>query len=123
MKIKVSETTNNQIDWLVAKCEGFSYEAYEYTRNKWAKGLHIPDHWKPSENWSQSGPIIDRMFSEGLRIHNAEHVTGVHNSNLIAASLKGSEWFHFGPTLSIAAMRCYIASRMGDNVEVPDNLI
>lgn len=28
----------------------------------------------------------------------------------------------YGPTLLIAAMRCFVASRLGDEVEVPDEL-
>lgn len=29
----------------------------------------------------------------------------------------------YGPTLLIAAMRCYVASKLGDEVEVPDELL
>jgi hypothetical protein len=29
----------------------------------------------------------------------------------------------YGPTPLIAAMRCYVASKLGDEVEVPDELL
>jgi hypothetical protein len=33
------------------------------------------------------------------------------------------QWICRGPTPLIAAMRCYVASKMGDEVDVPDELV
>ena len=66
--------------------------------------------YSPSTLWAQGGPIIER---EG-----------------ISTILIGMEWRAYtaidranGPTLLIAAMRCNVASKLGAEIEVPDELI
>ena len=108
--IKVAEATERQLDWLVARIEG------DELPKSGGKGLDY------SSDWAVGGPIIGRMFEQGLRLHTAEYVTGVHNKNLIAASLDSPNGFWFGPTPLIAAMRCFVTSRLGEEVEVPDEL-
>ena len=108
--IKVAEATERQLDWLVARLEG------DEPPKDGGKGLDY------STDWACGGPIIGRMFEQGLRLHTAEYVTGVHNKNLIAASLDSPNGFWFGPTPLIAAMRCHVASKLGDTAEVPEEL-
>lgn len=61
--------------------------------------------------WAQGGPIIER-----------ERITISDALDQWVAGLKGTlSWF--GPTPLIAAMRCYVASKLGGEVEVPDELI
>ena len=110
MKVKTSELIGAALDWAVAKCEGFSYEAYESNRKKWAAGIYRPQHWMPSTDWSQGGPIIGRGLSE-LYEHKA--------LKCWAANSKDG-YLSYGPTPLIAAMRCYVASKLGDEVDVPD---
>ncbi len=82
-------------------------------------GYYIdPNNWIPlsllnySTNWSQGGQIIER---EGISIifHEQGHWT--------ASNLHGTVCGE-GPTPLIAAMRCYVASRLGDTAEVPEEL-
>jgi len=63
-----------------------------------------------STNWLQGGPIIER---EKITISDANEgwVAG-YNGTLS----------YFGPTPLIAAMRCFVASEMGDEVEIPEGL-
>lgn len=125
MKIKTSELTGAALDWAVAKCKGIDPIIRPYNTKAGAAlyshgGATIPLEY--STNWAQGGPIIDRLFKQGLRLHTAEYVTGVRDKNLIAASLDSPNGFWFGPTPLIAAMRCYVASKLGDEVEVPEEL-
>jgi hypothetical protein len=96
MKVKVSEAKNLVLDYLVAECEQF-----------------VEDEFEPSENWGDGGPIIER--------------------EKITLDVWGDEWLAtriedpaiseaIGPTPLIAAMRCYVVSQLGDEVEVPDEL-
>ncbi len=39
------------------------------------------------------------------------------------AMIKGGFFTSYGSTPLIAAMRCYVASKLGEEVEVPDELI
>lgn len=60
--------------------------------------------WRPSELWSQGGPILERegigLFYDGNGWH-AESNAGTYD----------------GPSLLVAAMRSYVASEFGDDVE------
>jgi hypothetical protein len=67
--------------------------------------------YSPSTDWSQGGPIIER---EGIAVGMADDFWQAHLSE-----------FHLwenGPTPLIAAMRCYVASKLGDEVDVPEEL-
>ena len=70
------------------------------------------EHYAPWKNWAQGGPIIERERIE-LRPFDGEKWIATDNLN---------EEF-FGPTPLIAAMRCYVASRLGAEVNVPDELV
>ena len=101
MKIKTSELTGAALDWAVAKCEGNIY--------------HGPAWTKYSTNWAQGGPIIER---EGI---------------CIGRTAGGVAWDAIHPnaddimfrayTPLIAAMRCYVASKLGSEVEIPQELL
>ena len=95
--MKTAELTGAALDWVVANCEGL------------IKGL---EHgYAPSSNWAQGGVIIEREKIE------LEH--------------DGFEWWarietdedYSGKTPLVAAMRCYVASKLGDEIEVPDEML
>jgi hypothetical protein len=101
MKIKTSELRRTALDWAVAKCEGLDYFEPEV-------GPMEPDY---STDWSQGGPIIERE-----RI-NLEPFKNIHGEQWSA----DGEWD--GPTPLIAAMRCYVASKLGDIIDIPEELV
>jgi hypothetical protein len=106
MKIKTSELTGAALDWAVAKCEG----APEYLLDKPWRASELLEHY--STDWSQGGPIIDR---ERITIRFWEGESDVD-------AYKWDTPSSTGPTPLIAAMRCYVSSKLGDEVEVPDEL-
>jgi hypothetical protein len=122
MKIKVSEATPTQLDWLVAKCEGH-VENGVYGEPVLRDGqLHIhycgvvlDRCWVPTTDWSQGGPIIE---SEAIQLIPDEYA-GVWTAYM---TNEGEPYEHTGPTPLIAAMRCFVASKLGDEVEVPNEL-
>lgn len=101
--MKTSELTGAALDWAVAKAIG----AY--------KPVSVPAY---STDWAQGGPIIEREWL---------HVTPWPNE-----SDEDMRWqcrqhdsidcVSFGPTPLIAAMRCYVASKLGAEVGVPEEL-
>jgi hypothetical protein len=99
MKIKTSELTGAALDWAVAECENVYCFDGSYT---------------PSTNWSQGGPIIER---EWIDLHCV-------NDSLWEAECPapGGLAMQNGPTPLIAAMRCYVASKLGDEVEIPEEI-
>ena len=113
--MKTDELTGAALDRAVAKAKGItvftSKQGKLMTSNY---GDFNPRHgapwWCPSTNWAQGGRIIER---EGLTI--------THQQNQWAAQTD-DDLFEFGPTPLIAAMRCYVASKLGDEVELPKEL-
>ena len=104
MKIKTSELTGAALDWAVAKCEG------AINGNDLDIGFILEGGYSPSTDWAQGGPIIER---EGIAIF-IEYPKdwGATDGNYRKA----------GDTPLIAAMRCYVASKLGDEVEIPKEL-
>ncbi len=111
--MKTSELIGAALDWAVAKCE-FPYASSEDIQ-VWVQPLACDDaedfKFQPSTNWEQGGPIIQRAELSSLKCYN-------HNE---WGCLNG-EVFCEGSTPLIAAMRCYVASKLGDEVELPTEL-
>jgi len=112
MKTKTQELTGAALDWAVAKCEGidlFETEGWVYPED----GGRAP--YKPSSDWSQGGPVIER---ELIRLDTACNYTdGKWKARIDSV---GGWWP--GETPLIAAMRCFVASKRGEEVEVPEEL-
>lgn len=129
MRVKTSELTGSALDWAVAIANGYNTypmdsvergEIFHTEPDKAPFGEKIARHgYKPSTDWSQGGQIIEL---KGITL-DPQSPTG--NGREWRAAL---EWVdspqaeEFGPTPLIAAMRCYVASKLGDEVEVPDDL-
>lgn len=111
MLIKVSEATDEQIDWLVTSIQ-FGLEPFV---KQWVLEEHTQGAYadKYSTEWMLAGPIVDR---EKIATYCDE------DEDWAARGYLNEGGIYFGPTPLIAAMRCYIASHRGDTVEVPDVL-
>jgi hypothetical protein len=92
--MKTSELQGAALDWAVARCEGYTYETDYY----------------PSKNWELGGPIIERVIT---KIEDYGDSWGAEGPNAPE---------RFGQTPLIAAMRCYVASKLGDEIELPEEL-
>lgn len=124
MKIKTKDLIGAALDWAVAKCEGVNLEAfalyYEPTELGDLDGHGFPEfHY--STIWSQGGPIIERKEIGTRRDAPCSRGREWEASPSITAKGAGGRW-GYGPTPLIAAMRCFVASELGDEVEVPDEL-
>ena len=104
MRVKTNELTGAALDWAVAKCEGVVY--------------HGPAWTKYSTDWAQGGPIIER---EGVNLDNYAK-NPKWSAWTPAPDRESGEAQAYGPTPLIAAMRCYVASKLGDEVEIPEEL-
>ena len=114
--MKVSELAGAKLDYWVARAEGANDTFKMFKRH-----YDDPDfvNYKPSSDWSQGGPIIER---EQLWL------TGPYRSRKEwkCGDGKKADWdyaqseYH-GATPLEAAMRCLVASKFGN--EVPDETI
>jgi hypothetical protein len=125
-EIKTPELTGTALDWAVAKCE-YDNRRYNYgspcfdikTKRVYeTEGLkQIGVTFAPSADWKQGGPIIERE-----KIGVAPECLPC--SGWVADTKIINERTHrHGPTPLIAAMRCYVASKLGDTVSVPVELL
>jgi hypothetical protein len=99
MEVKTSDLTMLALDWAVCVAE-YGYGA-DY------KTLRF------STNWAQGGPIIERAYIE-------LHTYSENDDGIVTWRAND---FMDGPTPLIAAMRCYVASKLGDTVDVPTELL
>lgn len=153
MKVKTSELTDRALRYAVAVCEGFNVGTISVEEQwarfidgaspeeleKHADGyalikagfrielckVHADGYksaldaqaWCFDEDWSVGGPIIER-----------EKIDIEHEPNgkaVVRAStwLNGRGFRAYGPTPLIAAMRCLVSSRLGDEVEIPEEFL
>jgi hypothetical protein len=130
--MKTADLTGPALDWAVAKCEGLPLKldpmgagASSYRYFVWPEDwppsapgyLSVGGQYRPSTDWAQGGPIIERekltvgpcynnlWWAGRCDVMDDDHTTG-----------------RDGPTPLIAAMRCYVASKLGDEVDVPEEL-
>ena len=94
--MKTAELTGAALDWAVNHVEGLT-------------GVLAPVNYC---KWEHGGPIIEReyMYLEYSGIWRAY------------CTRNGNSFMSVGATPLIAAMRCYVASRLGDEVELPEEL-
>jgi hypothetical protein len=102
--MKTSELTGAALDWAVTKCEGFDHKV---TSSEWGM-------WGWATDWAQGGPLIER---EGIRI---VEVAGDVWGAVYSRGDVGRE--HFAETPLIAAMRCYWCAKLGDEIDIPEEL-
>lgn len=115
MKHKTTELEGELLDLAVAKAMGYRWlaEVPEDLCGTWYAGECDGgiNNWEPHENWAQAGPIIER---ERISLQAAEsggwYTYFDHPTERDATAA--------GPTALIAAMRAYVASKLGDEVDL-----
>lgn len=118
-QVKIKDVQGKALDYLVAKCEG-------KVGNDPAMWGLIPGMWgamkyQPTKLWAQGGPIIEREKIDLLGMVYGPN--GGWTASTPKARMVGWRHIATGQTPLIAAMRCYVASKLGDVVEVPESLI
>ena len=101
--MKTNELTGAALDWAVAKCEGTLHDDGS-----------VSDYFQPSVDWEQGGAIIE---SEIIGL-DYDATDGWQARDFDTQQITAT-----GRTPLEAAMRCYVASKLGDEVEVPEELI
>lgn len=123
MRYKVAYLEGAHLDWAVAKAERLPKEVVRFS-SLYGCGLRVVPQGKkyrvtqsfqPSSDWSVAGPIIERTYislttdADGFVTEEEPWYCEVPSSN---------EWAT-GSTPLIAAMRAYVASMFGEEVELP----
>ena len=134
MKIKVSEATPTQLDWLVAETLGVTtYVGWNHTNTGpclYSDEPSGPEAWSPSTDWSKGGPIIEREKIELIPLWLGSSFEGYAASHKLSIKyddagefIYGSDCKQYSLSPLISAMRCYAISKLGSEAEIPKSLI
>jgi len=144
MKIKTAELEGAALDYAVAKCEGHTifrrsgldYQPYiadpstHPTYNligivpkgqecHWENWCRVPEY---HDSWELCGPIIEREEISIRHTIPAMPDSIWQASPSMSAKGAGGRW-QKGSTPLVAAMRCYVYGRLGDEVDIPEELL
>lgn len=109
--MKTNELTGAALDWAVAKCEVYPMGIwYDEDEMPMVREDETPEY-KPSTDWTQGGAIIERERISLLD----------QGGDCWLATCVWTEMF--GDTHLIAAMRSYVGSKLGDEVQIPEELL
>ena len=122
--MKTSELTGAALNWAVAIADGWtvttaSDKEGQYLWLVYGISEMKLSQYRPSTNWMRGGPIIER---EGMGVWMYQWNEQGEPENGWYAEDKNGDHVRTGTTPLIAAMRCYVASKLGDEVEIPEEL-
>lgn len=106
--IKTSELIDSALDWAVCVANGETRKEY------------LANPYPYSTNWVFGGPIIAR---EKISVRWDDMTLYGQRQNRWLAECEGLGYAVDADTPLIAAMRCYVASKLGDTIEVPEELL
>lgn len=115
--MKTVELTGYALDWAVAKCEGLHRE--DTVWEIWASTHQY------STDWALGGPIVERECISVIKNIGGSWRGSIRHttSHPLTSHPVLAGWTNQnGQTPLIAAMRCYVASKLGDDVDVPEEL-
>ena len=121
MLMKSNELTEAALDWAVANCEGLLAFGWKNDTGILRITLSTGEciRYIPSDDWSQGGPIIER---EGLTLDQYADFPKWQACMWWDDENSSGNVEMYGATILIAAMRCYVAAKLGDEVETPEEL-
>lgn len=114
MLVKTSELTGSALDWSVAEATGKPLIRKELGGLRIELCRGIAAQWAPSFNWHQGGPLIDK-YGVWLSDDTGEAVASCYPHV--------NEYVHVGPTRLTAACRAIVHLKLGDEVDVPEELL
>ena len=131
MKIKTSELTGAALNWAVAKCEGKVEQDVYGSPELLESGLHLhycdvllSHPYSPSTDWAEGGPIIERELMQAFSYEKySPDEPWFVEKNHFGRHHKAGRSYARGSTILIAAMRCYVSVKLGDEVEIPEGLL
>lgn len=113
MKVQVNELRDTPLAWAVAKILQLKIDDTEKSVLFYEGEPFMPDVY-----WHQGGPIIEQE-----EIFLAKSILGGWTASIYTNDGGVRCTLHGGETPLIAAMRCYVASKLGDEFDVPDDLV
>ncbi len=137
VKVSTADLEGMALDWAVASAVGFPVQhskrlgvhCVKVLRVSSAEGIvRAGDTYNPSSDWSQCGPLLEE-FQLTLMLHETYEISGKRFQDVWEAGA-ASDWFvdpdAYEPVSTdpkIAICRAIVASKLGDTVEIPAELL
>jgi hypothetical protein len=130
VKVEIKTLAGVALDWVIAKCEGWTLHQDAMLNGVVHKGWHgstvaAPNYWFPlsalcfSTDRERSGLIVER-----------ELISVMYDTGDWIATMAGVDYdelededYPFGATPQVAAMRCFAMAKLGATVDVPEQLL
>lgn len=131
-KLKAQDLDGTALCWAVAKAEGYAlHEDVPLPgspRAAWWISGRTPDpnarapllDFRPDIDWCQGGPILEQG---GISVECMGFDTPPYWVALSRHRGFPKQFGSIGPTPLIAAMRCYVTRKLGDEIDVPEDLL
>lgn len=123
MKVKTSELTGAALDWAVSTIEYPNDSTIKRGDAEMFIDCNAFGDYSFSTDWAKGGPIIER---EGIWLRGPHDATKPDGDVVVRIDYWYAHCNHKhvknGPTPLIAAMRCYVASKLSDEIDVPEEL-
>jgi hypothetical protein len=113
--MKPENLTGAALDWAAATAD--NYDEGWLRRQLTNPNPHTRSIPAYSSDWAQGGPIIER---ERLWV---QPEVGKEDTGSAWYAVSMHDTDAYGSTPLIAAMRCYVASKLGPEVEIPNELM
>lgn len=131
MLIKTSELSGAALDWAVAMAEGWEADRpcdgqikSEYRHllvGKCPVWGNPHNYYSPSTEWAHGGPLLDK-FHVSIDWNTCNDDDPDYDREPWMDTC-GQRLTSYGPTARIALCRAIVAAKLGDEVEVPDELL
>ncbi|OKP02214.1 phage protein NinX family protein [Xenorhabdus eapokensis] len=117
MKIKTSALTGRALDWAVAKADARGVKinelGYVFVNDNRSIGVY-----SPSADWAKCGQLIEKHYIElNFNSVNEEWSAYIFSFEELESVIEDGE----SPTIAIC--RAVVAAKLGDEVEIPDELV
>jgi hypothetical protein len=126
---RVNKLDGPLLDAAIAKAEGHNFRVFSEAASPIGRPLTIAwrqhytegdaDEFEASSDWAVGGPIIERERISVIRARDQDDWEAYVNMPTII-ELDDEPPIARGPTPLVAAMRAYLVSKVGEEIELPD---
>ena len=127
MLLKSYDLKGIALDWAVAKSETLNADynmvkTHQDNRGNWH--VMLDGHrgcYEPSVDAHQANYLQEELKISVFYVEDDDPLP--IEDGPWSAAIPNSEYGYTGPTSLIAVCRCYVANKLGEDIEIPDNLL
>jgi hypothetical protein len=118
MKKQTAELNGSALDWAVSKALG---RVTEESHWHWRKVYLVCDEYSYSTIWTRGGDFVEQCIESDMLIERVD--PQFKNVPKFKATLDRWESVYRGDSVLVAVCRCYVASKLGVEVDIPQEVL